>query len=96
MDYINFKGANSMFGAPADWKPAVNGECGSLPVQIYYDGATVPHMKSCWKPTLAELDALRNGAAVCITIHAFEHPPIGMLVQHVEEQPMPLTPPVTL
>lgn len=73
------KGANAELKQPRDWNTTVQGKVVSLHVRKATTNAG-PVMQSAWLPTLDEIEALRAGAPVHITVVGTAHPPIGVSV----------------
>ncbi len=76
---VKIKGANKAYGAPAEWNPAKDGDCGVLQVRVENRGRH-PVMLSCWKPSSAELEALQRGGSVVLGVVGDEHPPVLLMV----------------
>lgn len=70
---------NRIIGAPADWDHS-KVACPGLPVT---DREMFGHrvMVSFWKPTEEEIEALKAGAMVALSVVGTVHPPVGM---HIE------------
>ncbi len=79
MNCVEFEGYNVLLGPPPSWP---RGQCGALPI-FRHDG----RMTSAWKPTAEELEALKNGAHICLTVWGDVHPPVAMHVQKFSEMP---------
>lgn len=71
--------ATRFLGAPADWDEARDGHCGTLPVADAAD-ETGPFMVSMWEPLPDELERLKAGAMVVLTVRGRCHPPVGIQV----------------
>ncbi len=84
MKCIEFEGQTTLLRPPGDME---RGSCGALPVYrfTYSDGS--PAMISVWKPSDAEIEALKNGAHIALTVLGGVHPPIAMHVQKYTEMP---------
>lgn len=73
------KGANANFGAPKDWNEERDGPCDSLPVLVVdHVEAGTRSMSSVWLPNEAEIEALRKGHGVVVTIFGHAHPAIAI------------------
>lgn len=77
-------GANHYLGAPRNWDPEKDGDCGHLAIRTQGnprggDG----WCESAWEPTPAELEALNNGGSIILRIVGWQ-PPVAM---YVEAQP---------
>lgn len=64
------------FGAP----PGHEGTVGGLPVRAEPDDEFGALLHSYWQPSEAELDALRDGGHVRLTICGTGHPPVALAV----------------
>lgn len=76
------EGANLNLGKPDNWDAAnPNVHCGTLPVRrsTLPEGGTV--MVSAWHPTPPELELLRQGRPVYLSVWGGSHPPVLL---HVE------------
>jgi hypothetical protein len=73
------RGFTRTLGAPWNWDNAKQGKCGSLPIRDIETtaGAT---MESAWHPTPEEIEALRNGAPVILSVVGHIHPPVMLSV----------------
>lgn len=74
MKHIRIDGANANPGAPKDWRPSRDGECGALPVRATFDGTRPIKCESAWMPTPQEMDALNNGGCVILTVAGWQVP----------------------
>ena len=81
-----FKGQQTVLGAPVNWNKETHGECVGLPVV-----RTPAGFLSCWKPTLLERLKLICGFRVWLHVMTNGHPPVAMYVDregfHIEEAP---------
>lgn len=68
MKPIEFEQQTTVLGPPRGW---ARGECGALPVQMV-EGT----LQSYWKPTPEEIEALKNGGHIRLTVHSHAHPPV--------------------
>lgn len=63
-------------------------DCYSLPIerkeQVLPTGVKVPTVTSFWSPSPEELEALKNGGLVVLTIVGVTHPPVMVGVGEVE------------
>lgn len=73
-------GVTRRFGAPADWSPKLNGECGVLEVAELVDGH-LPWMESLWRPDAEEIAALKDGGVVTLRIQGQVHPVVSVGVR---------------
>lgn len=88
------KGWISAPGAPADWDPKKDGECGSLPVRVINsqgqtllkgdDYALAWGCESAWQPTPAELEMLNAGGNVILRCVGWQIP-VALYVEPREE-----------
>ncbi len=68
-------GWNAAPGAPANWDPARDGECGALPIRVstHADGTT--HFReSAWEPAPEELRGLNAGDQMVLPVIAWQMP----------------------
>jgi hypothetical protein len=63
---------NRVLGAP----PGMEADCGAL--EIYDDGK---FLVSCWEPTDAEIEHIKNGGKVWLYIMGRMHPPVAIDVK---------------
>lgn len=88
--------ATRRLGAPADWDKGKQGACVGLAIR---DDTTTagPGMTSVWHPTPEELERLKAGAGVYLTVLGMVHPPISMSVGSAPDErrgpPRPSAPP---
>jgi hypothetical protein len=81
MMWTKVRGMTRQFKKPVNWIDEIDGQCGTLPVREVREGQHISHYSN-WKPTLDELDLLRNGGVVelcCVGVQ----PPVSVGV--VEE-----------
>jgi hypothetical protein len=76
---VEFEGQNLMLNPPDGMQ---RGTCGALP--SYRHGQQI---MSVWKPSPADIEALKAGAHVCLTVLGHTHPPVAMHVQKMVELP---------
>jgi hypothetical protein len=71
--------ATRVLGAPKDWNRDANGPCGNLPIR---DEATTagPGMTSAWFPTPEEIERIKDGAPIYLTVLGSVHPPVDVSV----------------
>ncbi|MBI1214152.1 MAG: hypothetical protein GC190_22035 [Alphaproteobacteria bacterium] len=72
-------GANAALGQPKNWNATIQGRVITLHVRKANTNAG-PVMQSAWLPTLEEIEAIRAGAPVILTIVGEVHPPVGVSV----------------
>lgn len=70
-------GANHDFGAPRDWNERLQGPCATLPVAKRV-GQMGVELASAWYPSPEEIDAMRQGCPVILTILGSQHPVVMM------------------
>lgn len=74
-------GWNAAPGAPANWDPKRDGDCGSLPIRFWpcnakLDG-TEPRVQWCesaWEPTPRELELLNAGGQIVLRVCGWQVP----------------------
>jgi hypothetical protein len=69
-------------GAPPGWDHDKQGQCGHLAIRDVMTMAGTA-MQSVWFPTPGELERLKAGAPVYLTILGLVHPPVAMEVGRV-------------
>ncbi len=77
MQVGRINGAMRNLGAPADWNKGAQGPCGGLPVRDEMTTAGTG-MTSAWFPTPEEVERIKAGAPICLTVLGSVHPPIAM------------------
>lgn len=96
-------GWNAAPGAPADWDPARDGDCGALPIRYWprntrLDGSAprVRWCESAWEPTPRELEQLLAGGQVVLRVHGWQVP-VALYVEarhpHAEPDAQPVLAP---
>ncbi len=70
---------NAAPGAPKDWNPERDGECGVLPIRVFPPSALegkspLQYCESAWEPTPAELEALNAGGQVVLRVVGWQVP----------------------
>lgn len=74
-------GWNAAPGAPKDWNPERDGECGALPIRAtFHTDGTISHVESAWEPTPTELAQLNSGGSVILRIVGWQ-PPVALFVE---------------
>lgn len=71
--------ATRYLGAPRDWDKATEGPCGSLAIRDEQTTAG-PGMTSAWQPTPDEIERIKAGASIHLTVLGTVHPPVSMSV----------------
>lgn len=64
MNFCNFPEANRSMGAPKDWDPDTQGECGDLPVQVTEDG----RCRSLWQPDVTDRSKIAQGHPIVLEV----------------------------
>ena len=77
--------ATRNLGKPADWDDS-KGNCVSLPIQDVVLSGGIPAMLSSWQPTPDELERLKAGASVTLTIVGRAHPPVMLSVGMIPKE----------
>lgn len=77
MEAIKVQGMNRDLQPPPDWNPETQGECVPLPVFAEVQNGNLL-MTSAWQPNEDELEALRRGQPVALTIYGQYHPPLAV------------------
>jgi hypothetical protein len=92
MNPLKIKGANRNPGAPANWDPKRDGNCGTLPVRCTQDEAgRVQKCESAWKPDAHELEMLNAGGHVVLRVIGWQVP-VALYVEPASEAE-PIDPP---
>ncbi len=68
-------GWNAAPGAPANWDPVRDGECGALPIRVNTrkDGS-IYFCESAWEPTPEELQWLNDGGQLVLRVIGWQVP----------------------
>jgi len=78
------KNATRALGAPEGWNDRHEVPCDVLPVRdTSIDGSLV--MQSAWYPAPEEIEAMRRGEPVILTIFGRAHPPVMVYVAEGEK-----------
>lgn len=80
MNPCRLTNATRSLGAPTNWNPETDGECGSLDIADTPFGDGGNAMISLWEPTPDELAALNAGAKVNLQVIGLAHPPVALWV----------------
>jgi hypothetical protein len=84
MNICDFPGSRPL-GAPKDWDPQLDGQCGVLPVVDAVDERSgFNFMYSVWRPTAEELAELSAGGALRLGIMGKVHPVVNMAILDAE------------
>lgn len=69
--------ATRVLKAPSDWDRDKDGHCGGLPIR---DEPTTAGqgMTSAWFPTPEEIERIKDGAPIYLTVLGTVHPPVSM------------------
>lgn len=69
------EGWNAAPGAPENWDPARDGDCGALPIRVSRaNDGTIRHCDSAWEPTPQELEMLNVGGSVILRVAGWQCP----------------------
>jgi hypothetical protein len=71
-------------GAPANWDPERDGECGALPIRVLQLPGGTMCCESAWEPTPQELEWLNAGGQIVLRVGGWQVP-VALYV----EPPMP-------
>ncbi len=75
------EGATRVLGKPKDWDEShPDQRCGALAVLDIPPGQGGPAMVSAWFPTPDEVERLRQGQPVYLSIFGTGHPPVALWV----------------
>ncbi|MCR4340138.1 MAG: hypothetical protein NUW01_09680 [Gemmatimonadaceae bacterium] len=72
-------GFTRFLGAPRDWDEAKDGHCGGLAIRDEKTTAGLG-MTSAWFPTPEEIERIKAGAPIYLTVLGQVHPPVCMAV----------------
>lgn len=72
--------ATRTLGAPADWDPARDGQCGVLEIRDQKIDR-INRMYSAWVLSDAERAAIAAGGRVILTVLGDVHPPVSLIVE---------------
>lgn len=78
MQSIKFNEANLVLKAPADWDEENLGPCSDL--FVHNTGVT---LNSLWVPNEEELEILKNGGGVVLSIFGRGHPAVSLTVANI-------------
>jgi hypothetical protein len=70
------EGATRHLGAPKDWNPDKDGQCGHLAILDVELAGGLPAMVSAWEPTPEEIEAINAGSPIYLRIVGNQHPPV--------------------
>lgn len=87
MDIVDIAGRTRVFGAPQDWNPERDGECGALPIRDERFAPGTNKMVSEWKPSAIEIEHLKLGAPLQLGIIGTTHPVVSLGVGAVPPRP---------
>ncbi len=86
-------GWNAAPGAPKDWNPERDGDCGALPIRVtFHPDGTVNYCESAWEPTPRELEHLMAGGQLVLRVVGWQVP----VALYVEAPRVNDDPPLTL
>lgn len=77
MNPVKIAGETRSIGKPHNWEDATHGQCGALSVR---DGVSVGlrTMASAWRPSEIELELLKAGHPLLLTIYGETHPVVSL------------------
>jgi hypothetical protein len=83
-------GWNAAPGAPADWDPARDGECGALPIRVttHADG-TVAYCESAWVPDADDIRNIVAGQPVILHVVGWQVPVCVFVEPPAAVEPQP-------
>lgn len=67
-------GATHFPGAPKDWNPDRDGNCGHLAVRVTLDGERLAFCESAWEPTPREIEMLQRGGQIVLRVYGWQVP----------------------
>ena len=73
------RGWNAAPGAPVNWDPARDGDCGALPIRVFppkalAGDARLQYCESAWEPTPRELEWLNQGGQLVLRVCGWQVP----------------------
>lgn len=86
MTPIDLAGRTRAIGAPRDWSPTADGECGVLPVRDGREGRYLT-MTSAWQPSPDDLRCLNLGLPIMLTVYGSIHPVVAIAVGQPSDLP---------
>lgn len=88
-------GWNAAPGAPANWNPERDGDCGALPIRAFppkaldpSSGVRLQYCESAWEPTPKELEMLNAGGSVILRVVGWQVP-VALYVEPAKTQADP-------
>ena len=73
-------GATAYLGAPANWTPDADGDCGHLAIREHGDARSGKGwVESAWEVTPDDVERLREGRSLIVRIHGWQ-PPIALYI----------------
>jgi hypothetical protein len=81
MNIVDTTLTTNHLGAPADWNHERDGSCETLPVVRSKIGDFISH-SSFWLPSSEELERLKAGEPICLTIYGNSHPVVAVHMEH--------------
>jgi hypothetical protein len=86
MEHGIITGWNAAPGAPANWNPTRDGECGALPIRVsVHEDQSVAYCESAWLPSPSDIAAIVAGSPIILRVVGWQ-PPVALFV----EQPVKL------
>ncbi len=88
MKPVEFVGQTRVLNPPQGYDNGVAAtKVGGLPIAIETDAHNIPFLVSCWKPSPEDIEALRAGAVVKLSVMGVQMPPVNVFVDRVEILP---------
>jgi len=79
MRTLRIRGFTRYLGKPSDWRPDDQGPCNHLAIRD--EMTTAGHgMTSAWEPLPEEIERIKAGAPILLTVLGAVHPPVAMSV----------------
>ena len=82
---LRIVGHTRWLGKPLGWEPETQGPCGHLAIRDI-DTTAGPAMQSAWEPSPEELDRLKAGAPIILTVVGRVHPPVEVRVGNTPQE----------
>lgn len=81
------QGATRVLGKPIDWdQEHPDTSCGSLPILDVGPEHGGPFMVSAWFPSPEEVERLRAGQPIYLSVYGSVHPPVALWVPEISNQ----------
>lgn len=88
MRTLRIQGYTRYLGRPIGWEPKEQGHCGNLAVRDN-DTSAGPGMTSAWEILPEELERLKAGAPILLTVLGTVHPPVAISVGTSPDESLP-------